>query len=118
MKATQATVKVMLSYNYCHFEVSKVLEGDDITNADIDAARKDCQRLADKAVAQYQKAKSEESKRTSNSYERSQLEAEVSRLRQKSESELSPLDKAKIKTLDDYNWDKQYNYDDDENYNY
>lgn len=118
MKATQATVKVMLSYNYCHFEVSKVLEGDDITNADIDAARKDWQRLADKAVAQYQKAKSEESKRTSNSHERSQLELEVARLRSKNESELSPLDKAKIKTLDDYNWDKQYNYDDDENYDY
>ena len=52
-KTTSATVKVMLSHNYCHFEVSKIIEaneGEELTMKEIDTARIDCQKLADKAV--------------------------------------------------------------------
>jgi hypothetical protein len=120
-KTIQATVKVMLSYDYCHFEISKTIEGDDaghgyqndLTQKDIDDARKDCQRLADKAVGQYRTAKEMATKRLGNSYERMQLEKEVREIKQKKDEFVTPEDKAKIKTLEDYN---HYNYMDDEDY--
>ena len=115
-KTTQATVKVMLSYNYCHFEVSKVIEGDDIGQIEIDNARKDCQRLADKAVGQYQKAKTEQASRANISTERYNLEREVAVIRQKDQMTWTVLDKAKVKALEDYNHESNYNYMDDEDY--
>lgn len=58
-KIKNASVKVMLSYDYSHFEASMSLENDEgLSKEDIDLARKDCQRLADKAVGQYKTAKS------------------------------------------------------------
>lgn len=57
-KISSASVKVMLSYDYSHFEVSMTLENDEgLTKKKIDEARKDCQRLADRAVEQYKIAK-------------------------------------------------------------
>lgn len=117
-KTTLATVKVMLSYNYCHFEVSKQIEGDDITQQDIDNARKDCQRLADKAVGQYQTAKAEQNRIAANSYERQTLEREVLQIRAKPQDEWSIYDKAKVKALEDYNFQSRYNYMDDEEYQF
>lgn len=119
MNTTNATVKVMLSYNYCHFEVSKQIEGSEITNADIDTARKDCQRLADKAVSQYQIAKQYEMKRANISSEKRSLEIEVQMIRQKHESDWTITDKAKVKALEDTNWAAQYDYDDsDDDYRF
>jgi len=115
-KTTLATVKVMLSYNYCHFEVSKQIEGDDISQVDIDNARKDCQRLADKAVGQYQKAKNEAANMTSSDMERQQLRREVALIKGKPEQEWSIYDKAKVKALSDYDHEAFYNYMDDEDY--
>lgn len=115
-KTTLATVKIMLSHNYCHFEVSKQIEGEEISQQDIDAARKDCQRLADKAVGQYKTAKADETKRTNSSYERKQLEMEVATIKQKDKEFWSVLEKAKVKALEDYNHNSLYDYDDDDNY--
>lgn len=115
-KTTLATVKVMLSYNYCHFEVSKQIEGEEITQTDIDNARKDCQRLADKAESQYRTAKTEESKRANSSSERTQLQREVAQIRQKDEIDWSIYDKAKVKALEDYNHAAYYDYMDDQDY--
>lgn len=116
-KTTSATVKVMLSHNYCHFEVSKVIEAVDneaINMSDIDKARIECQKLADKAVEQYKKAKEYESRRANQSYEKTQLEREVAQIRLKNESEWSPLEKAKIKALEDHNFNSRfYDYDED-----
>lgn len=116
-KTTLSTVKVMLSYDYCHFEISKQIEGDEITQSDIDIARKDCQRLADKAVGQYKTAKMEATKATSSSRERQQLEIDVAAIKQKPEEQWSIYDKAKVKALSDYHQDWRYDYMDDENYN-
>jgi hypothetical protein len=115
-KTTLATVKVMLSYNYCHFEVSKQIEGEEISQSDIDEARKDCQRLADKAVGQYKTAKAEEIKRSNSTTERGQLEREVGLIRQRSPAEWSVFDKAKVSALNDYNHESGYNYMDDDEY--
>lgn len=116
---TLATVKIMRSHDYCHFESSIQIEGENITLTDIDNARKDCQRLCDKAVGQYITAKNESANRASNSRERMNLENEVSGIKAtKSEQQYTPLDKAKIKALDDWNHQNRYDYDDDEQYPY
>lgn len=123
-KTTQATVRILISHDYCHFEISKVIEGfvDEhdtamhLTNKEIDDARKDCQRLADKAVGQYKKAKSEAGKMTNNSHERETLAREVILIKQKPEDQWSIYDKAKVKALSDYNHESYYNYMDDEEY--
>lgn len=76
-----ASVKVMLSYNYNHFEASMVVENEEgVTVQDVDNARKDCQRLCDKAIKQYQIAK--------------------------------------VKALEDHNWELKFDYEDnyDEQY--
>jgi len=49
-----ASVKIMLSHDYCHFEVSKSTD-DNITDKEINQMRKDVQKLADEAVRQYKK---------------------------------------------------------------
>lgn len=113
-KITSASVKVMQSYNYCHFEVSMAVENENgLSNLDIDNARKDCQRLTDKAVLQYQQAKRFESKRASLQSEKSILEREVSQIKQQPENTWSVTDKAKVKALADHNWDLQFDYEDD-----
>lgn len=122
-KTIQSTVKVMLSYDYCHFEVSKTIVNEvnadsvftapGLTQNEIDDVRKDCQRLADKAVGQYRTAKEMAAKRLGSSYERMQLEKEVREIKQKKDEYITPEDKAKIKAIEDYN---HYNYMDDEAY--
>jgi len=83
-----ASVKVMLSYDYNHFEASMTLENESgIFLKEIDNARKECQRLCDKAIKQYQTAKQA--------------------------CHWTPEDKAKIKAWADYNWQSIYDYQDD-----
>lgn len=109
-----ATVKVMLSYNYNHFEASIALENEDgLTTKDIDDARKDCNRLCDKAIKQYQQSKTIESKRANLISEKRQLVREVSEIKQKDKALWSVTDKAKVKALEDHNWELQWDYDDD-----
>lgn len=115
-KRTSATVKVMLSYNYNHFEASIELQNSDgICTDEINNARKDCNRLCDTAIQQYQQAKLVESKRANLRSERSQLEQEVRQLKQKDEKFWTVTEKAKVKALADHNWDLSWNYDDDFN---
>ena len=113
-----ASVKVMLSHDYSHFEASMVLENDNgLTLIDIDEARKNCQRLADKAVGQYKTAKSEANKLTATSYERQQLEREVREIKvSKIEEDWTLLERAKVKALADYNHQTMYDYNDDGDY--
>ena len=109
-----ATVKVMLSYNYNHFEASIALENEDgLTTKDIDDARKDCNRLCDKAIKQYQQSKTIESKRANLTNEKRQLEREVAEIKQKDKALWSVTDKAKVKALEDHNWELQWDYDDE-----
>lgn len=115
-KTTLSTVRILLSHDYCHFEVSKQIEGENITQVEIDNARKDCQRLADKAVGQYKTAKEKAIKRTGSSYERMQLEKEVQLINMKKEEYLTEEDKAKVKALADYKHQCEYNYMDDDEY--
>lgn len=109
-----ASVKVMISHNYNHFEASIQLENEQgVSVKDIDEARKDCNRLCDKAIIQYQLSKQVESKRANLQSEKRMLEMEVAQIKQKDKTLWSVTEKAKVKALEDHNWDLQWDYDDD-----
>ena len=119
----RASVKVMLSYDYSHFEASMELENDIcVSLQDIDNARKQCQRLADKAVAQYKVAKEMASNRNNGKYEMQNFEAQCLKIRDKSEHDRTLKEIAMLKQFENENWKAQfeypYDYDDDDNDNY
>lgn len=116
-----ASVKVMLSYDYSHFEAAISLENESgLSILDIDEARKKCQRLADKAVGQYKEAKSAAAKRSDANYKMQNFEAQCKSIKQKSEGDRTINEIAMLKQYEDENWRKQfyddYDYDDDNNY--
>lgn len=122
-KIKNASVKVMLSYDYSHFEASMSLENDNgITVKEIDDARKKCQRLADKAVAQYKTAKAQSAKRNDGKYQMKNFEAECIKIKSKDEHDRTMREIAMLNQYENENWQAQfdfdYDYDDDENYDF
>jgi hypothetical protein len=120
-KTTSASVKVMLSYDYCHFETSMSMENEaGIPAKDIDEARKNCQRLSDKAVAQYKKAKQMASMRNDGEYQMKNFEETCKKIDRKPEGERTINEVAMLKQYQDEEWraqfDYAYDYDDDEDY--
>ncbi len=120
-KIKNASVKVMLSYDYSHFEASMSLENDEgLDLKDIDDARKNCQRLADKAVAQYKTAKNSAANRQDGVYKMQNFEAECKKIKAKTEHDRTLKEIAMLKQYEQENWqtqfDYQYDYDDDNNF--
>jgi len=118
-----AGVKIMLSYDYSHFETAMSVENESgLSMKDIDDARKDCQRLADKAVSQYKKAKEMASLRTDGEYKMQNFESQCKRILEKPEGERTINEIAILKEYRDENWRSkfyyEYDYNDDENYNF
>jgi hypothetical protein len=118
-----ASVKVMQSYNYCHFEASMSLENESgLSKTDIDKARKDCQRLTDKAVKQYQTAKEMAAKRSDGEFSVRNFEAECKRIKEKDEHDRTLKEIAMLKQYEDEAWREQfeynYDYDDDDDYDF
>jgi len=117
-----ASVKVMLSYDYSHFEASMSLENENgISINEIDSARKKCQRLADKAVEQYRIAKEKVQNRSNAKYDSERFENACQRIADKNECDRTIKEIAMFKQFRDEDWQSQftypYDYDDDENYN-
>jgi hypothetical protein len=111
-KIKTASVKVMQSYNYCHFEASMSLENDNgLALSDIDDARKTCQRLTDKAVSQYQKAKEMAAKRNDGIYQMQNFVSEVERIKKKSEDDRTVKEIAMLKQYEDEKWQEKFEYD-------
>ena len=109
-----STVKVMLSYDYNHFEASILIENEKgLTVKEIDGARKSCARLCDKAIRQYKTAKNIENQRIELRGEKRRLELEVDRIKEQSKTRWSPEEKAKVKALEDNDWNLAWDYDDD-----
>lgn len=109
----------MLSYNYNHFEASMVVENEEgISLEDVDNARKNCQRLCDKAISQYQIAKNVEGKRARMASEKASLEREVISIKQQPKESWTVTDKAKVKAYEDHQWELRYDYQDDYNEEY
>ena len=111
-----ASVKVMLSYDYCHFEVCKSTD-EQLPDAAIDEMRKDVQRLANKAVIQYQIYKRMEMIRNTRESERDQQGREVERIEAKPEGTRTLNEVAKMKAYHDRNWAEyisaKYDFEDD-----
>lgn len=107
-----ASVKVMLSYDYSHFESSMSLENEaGIEMKEIDEARKNCQRLSDKAVSQYKKAKSFAAKRSDGLYRLENFEAKCKRILSKEEQDRTVDEMAMLKQYQDETWRSQFEYD-------
>lgn len=120
-KVKTASVKVMLSYDYSHFESSMSLENDEgLSLKDIDEARKNCQRLCDKAVGQYKIAKANAASRNDGKYKMAAFEDECKRIQKKDEQDRTIKEIAMLKQYQDENWQAQfendYDYEDDDNY--
>jgi len=116
-----ASVKVMLSYDYSHFEASMSIENESgLSMKDIDEARKNCQRLADKAVGQYKIAKQHAASRSDGKYKMASFEEECKRIKKKDEHDRTLKEIAMLKQYEDENWqaqfDNDYDYEDDDNY--
>ena len=110
----QGSVKIMLSYDYCHFEIA-LASDKEMTLKEINEMRKNAQRLADEAVRQYKVAKEMASKRIEISRERANLEREVATIKNIPKKEWTAEQKAKVKALADREyWNKfDYDYEDD-----
>ena len=105
-------VRVMLSYDYNHFEVSLGVP-DGATLKEMNEARKNCMRLCDEAIRQYKVAKRREEVKLQLDGEWERLEWEAERIRKIPEDERTPDQLAIMKSLADYaHWDKsRYDYD-------
>lgn len=107
-----ASVKVMLSYDYSHFESSMSLENEaGLSMKEINEARKNCQRLCDNAVRQYKKAKEMAALRTNGDFKIRCFEDEVTRIRAKDEQDRTVKEIAIVKQFEDENWRSQFDYD-------
>jgi hypothetical protein len=113
---SMASVKVMRSYDYCHFEVNLTASVNCPPDSgewyqQVDSLRKNAARLADKAVAQYKTAKvahqAAETKWDSMRWAAEQAGKTP-------ESERTPEEKAAIKALEDARFaQRHYDYQDD-----
>jgi len=122
-KIKSASVKVMLSYDYSHFEASMSLENDNgILLEEIDEARKKCQRLTDKAVSQYKTAKTMAANRNDGAYRMKNFESECKAIQSKNEHDRTLKEIAMLKQYENENWQAQFDYDydymDDDNYGF
>lgn len=108
----KATVRVMNSHDYSHFEV--VLGSDEeLTLAEINKLRIQAQKLVDEAIRQYKAKKEHESRLSNLSFEYERLKKEVAHIKDNyREDERTPEQRAKIKALDDHEYiARQYEYD-------
>jgi len=117
----EASVKVMLSYDYSHFESSMSIENENgLSMKEIDEARKNCQRLCDKAVHQYKTHKANAAARSDGKYKMAAFEQECQRIANKSEQDRTLKEIAMLKQYQDENWKAQfedeYDYEDDDQY--
>jgi len=106
----KGSVKIMLSYDYSHFEVA--LSSDEDMNAtEVNALRKTAQRLADEAVRQYKKAKENAELRSQDKYNKARFLLEVKAIEAVPEQERTVGEMAILKRYQDENWEAQFDHD-------
>lgn len=116
--ATSASVTVMRSYDYCHFEVSlqSNVEGEFETLDSVDAMRKEAAKLVDKAVEQYKQMQELSKGKDNNRWQFEHLEREALITKENvPQSEWTPEQKAIVKKYEDakFYMSLDYDYDDD-----
>jgi len=106
----KASVKIMLSYDYCHFEVC-LGSDEDLSLKQVDDLRKEAQRLADKAVKQYRIAKEKyrEVLELEDVFERQREELKA--IAEMPDDERTPAQRGKLKAYSDWLWNKEHAYD-------
>lgn len=111
-----ANVKVMLSYDYNHFEVLLAEDCEDLKA--INELRKSAQRLADEAVRQYRIAKEKAAKRERAECDKEYFLERICAIQGKPIGERTVDEMAMLKQWDDEIWQDQftyqYDYEDDE----
>lgn len=106
----KASVKIMRSYDYNHFEVA-LSNDENMTLEQVDEMRKEAARLVDKAVSQYQIAKNQAS-RVFDSY----LEQQAKIIKENyPKSQWTEEQKATVKKHEDnvYWANREYDYQDE-----
>lgn len=119
------SVKVMRSYDYCHFEIClsstlqpiqhiSVEDPTGITPAQIDALRKAAARLADKAVEQYKIAKAAAVRDRGMTFTEEETKA-VETIRRIPDACRTPEEQARLKAYADalFHANREYDYQDD-----
>lgn len=82
----KASVKVMRSYDYCHFEVNLGTD-QDLSAQDVDDMRRVAATLTDKAVADYKRMKADEPKRSQASWDLAEMRRKLKAIEEKPEGE-------------------------------
>lgn len=116
----KASVKIMRSYDYNHFEIC-LSSDEEMSLEQVDDLRKEAARLVDKAVEQYKVAKCHLNFVQNNSYDLGELRKEVKIITENfPKSEWTEEQKAKVKKLEDINYwkSRDYDYEDDWDVNY
>ena len=112
---SQASVKVMRSYDYCHFEVQLSTDyGAKVTVRQADELRKEAARLADKAVAQYKIAKANSERLQSERYSQELEIAACKAIEAIAEPIRTVAQQARLKAFQDRVWaaSRAYDYED------
>jgi hypothetical protein len=118
-----ASVKIMLSYDYCHFEVCKSTD-ENLTDKEINELRKETQRLADEAVRQYKIARRKAELRNSDNFKKEIFLKNYGHAVRKMAEDRSPEEIALVKQRNDKDWEDHFNQneydyqDDDGTYNW
>ncbi len=108
-----ASVKVMRSHDYCHFEIC--LGADGITTMqEVDELRKQAARLADKAVAQYQIAKRAAQRKSDGIGHIRYYKEEAEEIRALAPTDRTSEQQAALKAHDDavFHASREYDYQD------
>lgn len=113
---TKASVKIMRSYDYNHFEVS--LSTDElIDEKEVNSLRVRAAKLVDHSIDDYKKKKNHESWSINNSYERKDLEQKVKAIEENfPKSQWTSEQKAQVKKLEDMRFQDRFEYDDQYEY--
>ena len=110
IKKFKASIKVMNSYDYSHFEAF-LASDKTMTIEEINGMRKVSQRLVDEAIRQYKKAKEMAIGKNNLRWERENLERQVETINKKPKSEWTSEEKVKVKLIADEDWASQFDYD-------
>lgn len=105
-----ASVKVMRSYDYCHFEVT-LSTSEATTPEHVDELRKTAARLADKAVRQYKVAKADASRRTADVYNFPSLAKSAAEIEKVADDDRTPEQKAELKAYQDACFRNNHSFD-------
>lgn len=110
---TKASVKIMRSYDYNHFEVS--LSTDElIDEKEVNSLRVKAAKLVDHAIEQYKKKKNTEAYSANNTYLRGELERKVKAIKENfPQSEWTPEQIAVVKQLSDLEFNDRFEYDEE-----